>query len=394
MEGDCILEIVDILKMIAPGTQIRAGIDNILKAKTGGLIVIGDGKEIQNIIDGGFHVDVEFSPARLYELAKMDGAIILSEDLKRILYANAQLIPDFTITTVETGTRHRTAERVAKQTGKIVISISQRRGIITIYYGNSRYVLEDTAKVMAKSNQALQTVEKYRIVFNNKINLLNEYEFNDIATLNVVVETIQRGEMLYKIAEEVQKSIYELGIEGRLLKMQLDELTDGIEQEERLVIKDYIQYDKNDKNKTKGKEKVKNQEKAKEQDSNDENEDIEIEDVAFKKIRSLSYEDLMKEQLIANILGIKENDNFSDISVYTRGYRILSRVPRMPGFIVDNIVKKFGSWQKILSASAEELDEVDGIGEIRAKTIVQSLKRMQEQYMFEKECKSNICLIA
>ncbi len=383
MEGDCILEIVDILKMIAPGTQIRAGIDNILKAKTGGLIVIGDGKEIQNIIDGGFHVDVEFSPARLYELAKMDGAIILSEDLKRILYANAQLIPDFTITTVETGTRHRTAERVAKQTGKIVISISQRRGIITIYYGNSRYVLEDTAKVMAKSNQALQTVEKYRIVFNNKINLLNEYEFNDIATLNVVVETIQRGEMLYKIAEEVQKSIYELGIEGRLLKMQLDELTDGIEQEERLVIKDYIQYDKNDKNKTKGKEKVKNQEKAKEQDSNDENEDIEIEDVTFKKIRSLSYEDLMKEQLIANILGIKENDNFSDISVYTRGYRILSRVPRMPGFIVDNIVKKFGSWQKILSASAEELDEVDGIGEIRAKTIVQSLKRMQEQYMFD-----------
>jgi diadenylate cyclase len=383
MEGDYILEIVDILKIIAPGTQIRAGIDNILKAKTGGLIVIGDGKEIQNIIDGGFFVDVEFSPARLYELAKMDGAIILSEDLKRILYANAQLIPDFSITTVETGTRHRTAERVAKQTGKIVISISQRRGIITIYYGNSRYVLEDTAKVMAKSNQALQTVEKYRIVFNNKINLLNEYEFNDIATLNVVVETIQRGEMLYKIAEEVQKSIYELGTEGRLLKMQLDELTDGIEQEEKLVIKDYIQYDKNDKSKTKGKEKVKNQEKAKGQNSNDENDDIEIEEAAFKKIRGLSYEDLMKEQLIANILGIKENDNFSDVSVYTRGYRILSRVPRMPSFIVDNIVKKFGSWQKILSASAEELDEVDGIGEIRAKTIVQSLKRMQEQYMFD-----------
>lgn len=383
MEGDYILEIVDILKIIAPGTQIRAGIDNILNAKTGGLIVIGDGKEIQNIIDGGFFVDVDFTPARLYELAKMDGAIILSEDLKRILYANAQLIPDFTITTVETGTRHRTAERVAKQTGKIVISISQRRGIITIYYGNSRYVLEDTAKVMAKSNQALQTVEKYRIVFNNKINLLNEYEFNDIATLNVVVETIQRGEMLYKIAEEVQKSIYELGTEGRLLKMQLDELTDGIEQEEKLVIKDYIQYDKNDKSKTKGKEKVKNQEKAKGQNSNDENDDIEIEEAAFKKIRGLSYEDLMKEQLIANILGIKENDNFSDVSVYTRGYRILSRVPRMPSFIVDNIVKKFGSWQKILSASAEELDEVDGIGEIRAKTIVQSLKRMQEQYMFD-----------
>lgn len=383
------MEIVDILKMIAPGTQIRAGIDNILKAKTGGLIVIGDGKEVESIIDGGFNINVDFSPARLYELAKMDGAIILSEDLKKILYANAQLIPDYSVTTVETGTRHRTAERVAKQTGKIVISISQRRGIITIYYGNSRYVLEDTASVMAKSNQALQTVEKYRKVFNNKINVLTEYEFNDITTLNVVVEAIQRGEMLYKIADEVQKSIYELGTEGRLLKMQLDELTDGIDDEERLVIKDYIKIDKNDSS-AKSKDK-KAQDKAKGTNKAQDNTVKEEENVdedailnsAFEKIRSLSYEDLMKEQLIANILGIKENDNFSDVSVYTRGYRILSKVPRMPSFIVDNIVKKFGTWQKILSASVEELDEVDGIGEVRAKTIVQTLKRMQEQYMFD-----------
>ena len=383
------MEIVDILKMIAPGTQIRAGIDNILKAKTGGLIVIGDGKEVESIIDGGFNINVDFSPARLYELAKMDGAIILSEDLKKILYANAQLIPDYSVTTVETGTRHRTAERVAKQTGKIVISISQRRGIITIYYGNSRYVLEDTASVMAKSNQALQTVEKYRKVFNNKINVLTEYEFNDITTLNVVIEAIQRGEMLYKIADEVQKSIYELGTEGRLLKMQLDELTDGIDDEERLVIKDYIKIDKNDSS-AKSKDK-KAQDKAKGANKAQDNVAKEEENVdedailnsAFEKIRSLSYEDLMKEQLIANILGIKENDNFSDVSVYTRGYRILSKVPRMPSFIVDNIVKKFGTWQKILSASVEELDEVDGIGEVRAKTIVQTLKRMQEQYMFD-----------
>ncbi len=383
------MEIVDILKMIAPGTQIRAGIDNILKAKTGGLIVIGDGKEVESIIDGGFNINVDFSPARLYELAKMDGAIILSEDLKKILYANAQLIPDYSVTTVETGTRHRTAERVAKQTGKIVISISQRRGIITIYYGNSRYVLEDTASVMAKSNQALQTVEKYRKVFNNKINVLTEYEFNDITTLNVVVEAIQRGEMLYKIADEVQKSIYELGTEGRLLKMQLDELTDGIDDEERLVIKDYIKIDKSDST-AKSKDK-KAQDKAKGANKAQDNVAKEEENVdedailnsAFEKIRSLSYEDLMKEQLIANILGIKENDNFSDVSVYTRGYRILSKVPRMPSFIVDNIVKKFGTWQKILSANAQELDEVDGIGEVRAKTIVQTLKRMQEQYMFD-----------
>ncbi len=345
------MELVDILKMIAPGTQIREGLDNILKAKTGALIVIGDGKEVMSIVDGGFNINVDYTPARLYELAKMDGAIILSQDLKKILFANAQLIPNFSISTSETGTRHRTAERVAKQTGRIVISISQRRGIITIYVGDFRYVLEDTAKVASKASQALQTVEKYRKVFDNKISTLTEYEFNDITTLNMVIGSIQRIEMLMKIVDEVQKSIYELGTEGRLLKMQLDELTDGVELEERLIIKDYI--------------------------------NLKNEDEAFKQIQNLPHEELMKEQIIANILGIKQTENFDEETVYTRGYRILNKVPRMPANIVENLVKKFKSFQKLLSANTQELDEVDGIGEVRAKTIVQSLKRMQEQFMFD-----------
>lgn len=309
-------------------------------------------KKLKIWLTGGFFVNVDFTPARLYELAKMDGAIILSQDLKKILYANTQLIPDFNIPTVETGTRHRTAERVAKQTGHIVISISQRRGIITIYEKNFRYVLEDTSRVTSKSNQALQTVEKYRKVFDNKISILTEYEFNDITTLNMVIESIQRVEMLMKIADEVQKSIFELGTEGRLLKMQLNELTDGVEQEEHLLIKDYVV------------------EKSEEE--------------AFKQIRSLSYEDLTKQQIIANLLGIKEDDNYSEVTVYTRGYRILNKVPRMPNNIVENVVNKFKSFQNLLSADINELDEVDGIGEVRAKTIVQSLKRMQEQFVFDR----------
>lgn len=347
------MEIVDILKKIAPGTSIRIGIDNILKAKTGGLIVIGDGKQVESIIDGGFNLNVDFSPARLYELAKMDGAIVLSEDMKKILYANVQLIPDFSIETSETGTRHRTAERVAKQTGNVVISISQRRGVITLYGKDFRYVIEDIARVTTKTNQALQTVEKYRKVFDDKIKALTEYEFNDIATLNMVIECIQRIEMLLKIADEVQKSIYELGIEGRLLKMQLDELIDGIENEERLIIKDYI-VNKNN------------------------------EIPALEKIKKLSYDDLLREQVIAKILGIKENDNYVDITVYARGYRILNKVPRMPFGIVENMVKKFKSLQKVLSADIKELDKVDGIGEVRAKTVVQALKKMQEQFAFDR----------
>ena len=270
----------------------------------------------------------------------MDGAIVLSEDMKKILYANVQLIPDFSIETSETGTRHRTAERVAKQTGNVVISISQRRGVITLYGKDFRYVIEDIARVTTKTNQALQTVEKYRKVFDDKIKALTEYEFNDIATLNMVIECIQRIEMLLKIADEVQKSIYELGIEGRLLKMQLDELIDGIENEERLIIKDYI-VNKNN------------------------------EIPALEKIKKLSYDDLLREQAIAKILGIKENDNFSDITVYARGYRILNKVPRMPFGIVENMVKKFKSLQKVLSADIKELDKVDGIGEVRAKTVEQ-----------------------
>ena len=166
--------ISDILKMIAPGTPIRDGLDNILKAKTGGLIVIGDSKEVLEIVDGGFGINQDYTPSRLYELAKMDGAIILSSDLKKILYANAQLIPSSDISTNETGTRHRTAERTAKQTGELVISISQRRNIITIFKGNYRYVLEDTARVITKANQALQTVEKYKKVFDRKLSLLTE----------------------------------------------------------------------------------------------------------------------------------------------------------------------------------------------------------------------------
>ena len=179
--------ITEVLKLIAPGTPIREGLENILKAKTGALIVIGDTKDILDLVDGGFKIDVEYTSSRLYELAKMDGAIVLSADFKRILYANAQLIPSSNILTNETGTRHRTAERTAKQTGALVISISQRRNLITIFKGNSRYVLEDTSKVSAKANQALQTVEKYKKVFDSKLSLLNEYEFNDIVTLENVI---------------------------------------------------------------------------------------------------------------------------------------------------------------------------------------------------------------
>ena len=347
--------ITNVLKLIAPGTPIRDGLENILRAKTGALLLITDNNEVlKEIVDGGFTINEDYTSSKLYELAKMDGAIVLSGDLKKILYANAQLIPSHEITTTETGTRHRTAERTAKQTGELVISISQRRNIITVFKGNDRYVLEDTEVVLNKANQAIQTLEKYKKVFDNKLNILNEYEFNDIVTLQNVILAIQRAEMVMKIVEEIKRQIYELGDDGRLVKMQLEELIGGLEKEEMLIIKDYLVPTKKKR----------------------------TPDKVIEEISELSYEDLLKESSIAKILGYEYFDNYDEVGVYPKGYRILSKVPRMPTNIVENLVDSFKSFQHILAADIESLDEVDGIGEVRARTIKQSLKRMQEQFIF------------
>ena len=348
--------ITKILKLIAPGTPIRDGLENILRARTGALLLITDKTDVlKEVVDGGFTINEDYTSSKLYELAKMDGAIVLSGDLKKILYANAQLIPAHEIATSETGTRHRTAERTAKQTGELVISISQRRSIITVFKGNDRYILEDTDSVLSKANQAIQTLEKYKKVFDNKLSILNEYEFNDIVTLENVIVAIQRAEMVMKIVEEIQRQIYELGNDGRLVEMQLNELIGGLEKEERLIIKDYIVPGR----KKKTPEKV------------------------IESLEELSYEDLSKENVIAKLLGYENFDNYDEVGVYTKGYRVLSKIPRMPSNIVENLVDSFKSFQHILAADIESLDEVDGIGEVRARTIKQSLKRMQEQFLFD-----------
>jgi diadenylate cyclase len=234
-------ELMSILKIMAPGTSLREGLENILRAKTGGLIVLGDGKEILDIVDGGFGINSEYSPAYIYELAKMDGAIVVSSDLKRILYANTQLMPSPTIPTFETGTRHRTAQRIAKQTGSVVIAISQRRTIITVYKEEIKYVLRDSSIILAKANQAVQTLEKYVSVLERVVSNLNLLEFQDLATLFDVISAIQRTEMVMRIVSEIERYICELGNEGRLISMQLNELIRSVEEDGILLIRDYCQ---------------------------------------------------------------------------------------------------------------------------------------------------------
>lgn len=345
----------DILKIMAPGTALREGLDNILKARTGALIVIGDSKEVLDLTDGGFTINEPYTPAKLYELAKMDGAIVISKDLKKILLANTQIIPSSAIHTDETGTRHKTAERTAKQTGELVISISQRRSVITVFKGDFRYTIEEPERIISIANQALQTLENYKKVFDTKLKILNEYEFNDIVTLDNVLTCLQRADMVMQIAEQVKLAILELGKNGLLIKMQLEELIEDLPKEELLIIKDY---------------KIPSKKLSAEK--------------ILETIRTKTKENTVIElNQIAKLLGYDVFENYEEIAVFSKGYRILNKIPRMPNTIVENLVKNFKSFQHILAADIEALDEVEGIGEVRAITIKQSLKRMQEQFMFD-----------
>ncbi|TYQ16630.1 UNVERIFIED_CONTAM: diadenylate cyclase [Acetivibrio alkalicellulosi] len=346
-------KMLEVLKMLAPGTSLREGLENILKAKTGALIVIGDSHEVLSIVDGGFFINKEYSPAHLYELAKMDGAIVLSKDLKKLLYANALLIPDPAISTDETGTRHKSAHRVAKQTGETVISISQRRNVITIYKGMVKYILKDTPAILNKANQALQTLEKYKTVLETAINNLSVLEFEDIVTLDDVAFVIQRTEMVNRVAYEIERYICELGNEGRLISMQLEELLANVDKDEALIIEDYM-----------------------------EREDISSEEIQYK-LRMLSYDELMDSINICKILGYNGNSNAFDTAIYPKGYRLLSKVPRVPIVVTKNLVDKFINFQGILSASVDELDDVEGIGEVRSKLIKEGLRRVQEQLFLD-----------
>lgn len=346
-------ELMAILNIMSPGTLLREGLDNILRAKTGGLVVLSDREEILKMVDGGFEINAEYTPAYVYELAKMDGAIVVSSDLKRILYANTQLMPNPAISTQETGTRHRTAQRVAKQTGDIVVAISQRRNIISLYKGDIKYVLRESGEVLAKANQAIQTLEKYQLVLNRVMSNLNLLELQDLSTLLDVVTAVQRNEMVMRIVYEIETYICELGYEGRLISMQLYELINGVEQEGRRLVRDYC---------------------------SDETRYEEI----YKNIEKLSSQDLLDLDIISKVLGY-QGIQLVDKLISPRGYRILSMIPRLPSAIVDNMVKHFGELQKMMNASLEELDLVDGVGEARAKAIKNGLRTLKERFILDRQ---------
>lgn len=346
---------VDIMQSLAPGTPLRDGLDNILRAKMGALVVVGDNSMVLQLVDGGFELRCDYSPEAFYEAAKMDGALVLSSDAKRILYANAQLVPDSTIVTCETGTRHRTAERVARQTGTLTIAISQRRNLITVYLGNLRYILKDIPFILSRSNQALQTLDKYKNILGKGLNALTALEFEGAVTLADVAALLVRAEQVNRIAVDIARDIIELGNEGRLVSMQMEELI-ADEDIVRALIRDYCLH-----------------------------EDPSEQALIREQIASLS-EDYLETYSVARILCHNMNPIDLDQIITPRGYRTLGIGLRLPEVIVRSLVKVFPNLSITVNTSLEDLSAVDGVGEVRAKMIKDGLKRLCEQALETAKC--------
>jgi diadenylate cyclase len=341
--------IVRALEMVAPGTALREGIDSILHAHTGGLIVVGDADELAFLFSGGIKLDLDYSPALMYELAKMDGAIVLSSSAAKIAHANVQLTPDPTILTSETGTRHRTAERVSKQTDALVVAISERREVVSLYVDGIKYMLEDIPVVLAKANQALATLDKYRSRLDQVSTRLTALEFEGGATLHDVLTVLQRAELVTRMAVEIERYIVELGTEGRLIEMQLDETMVGVSADKAALVHDYLVED------------------------SDENFAA-----ASEQLVRLAHQDLLDFGRLAELLGFDRKLNSLDYPTSPRGIRILGRIPRLPKLVVKRIIDEFGGLEELLAATDGELETVDGVGEIRAKDIREGLRRQQE----------------
>ena len=344
------------LAAVAPGTELRDGLERILRGRTGALIVLGFDRTVEQLCTGGFALDVDFSSTRLRELAKMDGAIVCDREASKILRAAVQLVPDSAIETSESGTRHRTAERVAKQTAFPVISVSASMNIVALYVGGRRHVLEGSDAILGRANQALATLERYKARLDEVTGTLSALEIEDLVTVRDVSSVVQRLEMVRRISDEIAGYVVELGTDGRLLALQLDELIGGIGPDRELVIRDYLESAKRERT---------------------------LEDVT-RDLAQLDSSELVDLNHVAKVLGLIAGSESLDGAVSPRGYRLLSKVPRLPGAIVDRLVEHFDGLQKLLAANIEDLMTVDGVGDQRARAVREGLSRLAESSILER----------
>jgi diadenylate cyclase len=307
------------IAQVAPGTNLRAGIDDIIRSHEGALIVIGDPNE-----------------------------------LTKLAYANVQLMPDPTIASNETGTRHRTAERVAKQTDALVISISQQRETVTVFLGQRRYQLQPISEVLSKTNQALGTLETFRERLDHVLTRLTALEFQNAVVLDDVLVVLQRAELTTRMADYIERACVELGTEGRMIRMQLDELVGEVPREKGTLVADYHA------------------------DSS-----AEATRIGLEALAELAYKDLLEFELLA-VLGYPASTNPLDHAVTPRGHRVLSHIPRLPDAVIRHVVEDLGNLEAIVRASQRDLETVDGVGSVRAREIREGLRRLQEHNLVDR----------
>ncbi len=339
------------LAAIAPGRPVRDGLDRILRARAGALVILGDGPDVLRIRSGGFLVDTDFSPQRLSELAKMDGAMILSSDATRIARANVHLVPDPALVTTETGTRHRTAERVARSIDVPVVAVSEDMSTITIYRHGQKRVLQPIPQLLSRANQALATLERYRTRLDTVSASLTALEVEDLATVMDVGIVVQRHEMVSRIAQEIQGYLIELGVDGRLLRLQLVELMAGVDNSYELVLADYCPESHGP-------------------------------DVARHRLSALDNDELLNLDQVVQAATVRGWDSL-DAPVHPRGLRVASRIPRIDAGLVRRIVDAFGDLKSILRATDEDFMTKLGLETDSAVNLRESLSRLAETSILE-----------
>ncbi|HRE00527.1 MAG TPA: DNA integrity scanning diadenylate cyclase DisA [Ilumatobacteraceae bacterium] len=345
-------ELLNALARVAPGTPLRDGLERIVRAKMGALLVLSDDPAVLEICSGGFLLDAPFSPQRLSELAKMDGAIILNADLSRIARANVHLLPDASVPTAETGTRHRTAERVARSLSAPVVSVSEEMSVINLYAGANKHQLQEVGRLLDRANQALQTLERYKVRLDDAMSNLTAQEVEDVVSLRDVASVVQRGEMVHRIAEEIETMIVELGVDARLLRLQLDELYGEIDDELDLVIRDYTPVSSA------------------------------VEDVHtfMARLDDDGVLDLRRTAVALDPVGGADD---LDGSVSSRGMRLLARVPRVSDELAAAVTDHFGELTKLQRATVADLMEVPGMSPAQAQAIKDTLERVVESTIMD-----------
>jgi diadenylate cyclase len=340
------------LGRLAPGTALRDGLERILRGRTGALIVLGYDERVEAICDGGFSLDVRFAPTRLRELSKMDGALVLSTDGTRIVRANVQLVPDPSIPTDESGTRHRSAERSAIQTGYPVVSVSHSMSIVTVYVAGERHVMADSATILSRANQAVATLERYKARLDEVSRQLSTAEIEDFVTLRDVMTVVQRLEMVRRISLEIDEHVVELGTDGRQLKLQLEELVGGNDTARELIVRDYhASPDPPSPTQVAG---------------------------TLDELDQLSDVELLDLTALSKVFGYPSTAEAQDSAMSSRGYRAMAGIPRLQFAHIDLLVRSFGSLQGLLAASATDLQSVEGIGAMWARHIREGLSQLAE----------------